>query len=142
MSEIVALLLAGCLIGWWCEITAKVEVGSIRELYLGENHPLNHQVVRIAHKGFLCWSVYTQRCVRGYTENDGQLVTMKGSDERGTVANYGVVKGFTEDSIRVDIPIWLIRAVLEPQMRNAETERMRYVSDVPNESLNSWYTEA
>ena len=138
---IVALILAGCLIGWWCETTAKVEEGSIREFYLGGNHPLNNRVVRIGHKGFLFWRVYIQRCVRGYTESDGQLVTMNGSDERGTVANYGVVNGFTEDSIRVDIPIWLIRAILEPQLIHAETERMRYVGDVSNESLNSWFKE-
>ena len=141
MSEIVALILVGCLIGLWCEITAKVEVGSIREFYLGEKHPLSNRVVRIGHKGFLFWRVYTQRCVRGYTENDGQLVTINGSDEKGTVANYGVVNGFTEDSIRGDIPIWRIQAILKPQMCHAETERMRYVGDVPNEQLNSWCTE-
>ena len=140
--EIVALVLAGCLIGLWCEITAKVEVGSIREFYLGGNHTLNNRVVRIGHKGFLFWRVSIQRCVRGYTENDGQLVKLKGSDENGTGSIYAVVNGVTVDSTWAYIPIWRIQAILEPQMIHAESEWMRCVRDVPDENLNIWDTES
>ena len=139
--EIVAFLLAACLIGWWCEITAKVKEGSIREFYLGENHPMNHRVVRIDHKGFLYWRVHIQRCVLGYTENDGQLVKVKGSDELGTVTNYNVVNGFTVDDAWAYIPIWKISAIMQPQLVHADTEKMKYVGDVDGHLLNSWYAE-
>lgn len=141
MGFVVLIMVASLLAAWWCELTTKVKVGDIREFYLGENHPLNNRVVRIDHKGFLFWRVCPQRCVLGYTANDGQLVTLPGSNELGTVTNYDVVNGFTEDVTGAYIPIWLIRAILDPQMPHAETEGMRYVGDVPNENLNSWYTE-
>ena len=141
MGFVVLIMVASLLAAWWCELTTKVKVGDIREFYLGGNHPLNHRVVRIDHKGFLFWRVYIQRCVRGYTENDGPLVKVQGSDELGTETNYDVVNGFTEDTIMVEIPIWLIRAILEPQMIHAETKRMRYVGHVLNEKLNRWYAE-
>ena len=138
---VVAIFFAACCIGWWAELTTKVKVGDIRELYLGENHPVNGRVVRIVQRDFFHWKVCIQCCVRGYTENDGQLVTLRGSDELGTVTNYDVVNGFTVDGTWAYIPIWRIRAILEPHMLHAETEGMRYVGDVDAHELNSWYPD-
>ena len=139
---VVAILFAACCMGWWAELTTKVKVGDIRELYLGENHPLNGQPVRIAHKGIFLWKVYTQRCLMDTSRESNRTVKVKGTDTLKTGSYYEVSALYTEDLKWHWVPISRLRGISEPQTDHACTDGMRYASDAHmDDRLNAWYPD-